>query len=703
MTSFLIMPPYTVWPDVDGEPLEDGYIYIGAAGLNPETNPISVFFDANLTIPAAQPLRTIGGFISNSGSPANVFTSLLKASITVRNKNGTLVYTNLNAVISEVFGTFYEVDSVQALLDSSIDTTVNVVNIASFYAVTWPSLVGGKGRHKVHRTGATAGAPSVGAPVTPGTQGTADQAGYYWDQLGAEWKICDDQELNAWMFGTTGVEADTGYSQELQNFFLYTLSRPGRYTVPPGVYMIEQTIGGTKTGEGWHYYECAGAVFKRIDTLVAYNMFSCTGEYIHIFGLGLYGYVDSGSTHADVVPPNSYGFRFDGGSPQRHIIFENCYADNIPYDGWLLARNCEDIQLLNCEGGQNEECYRNTVAIAPSGAGAYADQISIRGGRFAKARVRPAIDIEPDTSGDVGYVFVGDNVRCTGVLVAEPSRVDHLHIDGVILDGADSGCHFEGVRKITIGDLDFINGAELTGSWGPADQFGSPSALAERVESRIRVQGNITGLGNNNNSKNLLEYSYNTPQFDTTPSSSGPGTATATYNTLVGPDKGVEIDCDLRSYLLSRDYTIEPETIYSFGAFTQMISGANNSHHIMVTERDGGGVITNSWVFEPNTDSRHHNLIWKTQATAATLRVQIGQNSTSFTGICRYGGFYLYKGILTDGWRPHTKERFGPMYTVAPTNGTWEVGETVSIVTPAAGSVGQVCTVAGTPGTWAAF
>jgi len=85
--------PFAFFTDVDGNPLEDGYVYIGTVNLNPETNLISVYWDAALTIPASQPIRTLGGYLSNSGSPGNIFVDS-EYSITVRNKNGTFIYNN---------------------------------------------------------------------------------------------------------------------------------------------------------------------------------------------------------------------------------------------------------------------------------------------------------------------------------------------------------------------------------------------------------------------------------------------------------------------------------------------------------------------------------------------------------------------------------------------------------------------------------
>ena len=86
-----ILPPFPLFTDVDGSPLEDGYVYIGVADQNPETNPISVYWDDALSIPASQPIRTINGYPSRQGTPANIYTANAY-SITVKNKLGSLVF-----------------------------------------------------------------------------------------------------------------------------------------------------------------------------------------------------------------------------------------------------------------------------------------------------------------------------------------------------------------------------------------------------------------------------------------------------------------------------------------------------------------------------------------------------------------------------------------------------------------------------------
>jgi hypothetical protein len=91
MSALSIQPTYPIFAETDGQPLEDGYIWIGTANLDPQVNPISVYFDAALTVPAGQPIRTINGYPSNSGTPARLYVNS-DYSIRVMNKNGSMVY-----------------------------------------------------------------------------------------------------------------------------------------------------------------------------------------------------------------------------------------------------------------------------------------------------------------------------------------------------------------------------------------------------------------------------------------------------------------------------------------------------------------------------------------------------------------------------------------------------------------------------------
>lgn len=93
MSALIVEPPFEIFTDIDGQPLEAGYVWIGTANLDPQTNPIAVYFDQALTILAPQPLRTIGGYIVNSGTPAKIYVDAAAYSIRVMNKNGSTLYT----------------------------------------------------------------------------------------------------------------------------------------------------------------------------------------------------------------------------------------------------------------------------------------------------------------------------------------------------------------------------------------------------------------------------------------------------------------------------------------------------------------------------------------------------------------------------------------------------------------------------------
>ena len=91
MTALSIQPPFPVFSDADGSPLENGYIWIGQANLDPQTNPIAVYWDEALTILAAQPIRTLGGYPSWNGTPARLYAPG-EYSIRVLDAKGQLVY-----------------------------------------------------------------------------------------------------------------------------------------------------------------------------------------------------------------------------------------------------------------------------------------------------------------------------------------------------------------------------------------------------------------------------------------------------------------------------------------------------------------------------------------------------------------------------------------------------------------------------------
>jgi hypothetical protein len=99
MSTIEVQPPYPAFAGADGLPLENGYIWIGTVNLNPQVNPISVFWDSALTIPAALPIRTLNGYPVYQGSPSRFYAGS-DYSIQVLDSKGSLVYTSLNGNVA---------------------------------------------------------------------------------------------------------------------------------------------------------------------------------------------------------------------------------------------------------------------------------------------------------------------------------------------------------------------------------------------------------------------------------------------------------------------------------------------------------------------------------------------------------------------------------------------------------------------------
>lgn len=101
---------YIVFTGLDGEPLENGMIYIGEAP-DARDNPISVYWDEELTIPAAQPIRTTGGYPTYQGNASNLFIDQAECLVTVLTSNGETVFSNAEGF---PFVTIYDLASTES-------------------------------------------------------------------------------------------------------------------------------------------------------------------------------------------------------------------------------------------------------------------------------------------------------------------------------------------------------------------------------------------------------------------------------------------------------------------------------------------------------------------------------------------------------------------------------------------------------------
>jgi hypothetical protein len=137
MSALSIQVPFPVFQGRDGQPLENGYVWIGVANLNPQTNPVVVYFDKDLTIPAAQPLRTINGYVSRAGTPAQVYVDGVNFSILVQDSKGTMVYNfpDGTGISPNASGVVYDPAGAGAVATNVQDKLRETVSVKDFGAV----------------------------------------------------------------------------------------------------------------------------------------------------------------------------------------------------------------------------------------------------------------------------------------------------------------------------------------------------------------------------------------------------------------------------------------------------------------------------------------------------------------------------------------------------------------------------------------
>jgi hypothetical protein len=76
-----------------GTGLNNGRVYIGVSGQDPEVYPLATYWDAALTVPASQPISTIGGYLVRAGAPASVYVGA-DYSMRVRDSGNVLISYN---------------------------------------------------------------------------------------------------------------------------------------------------------------------------------------------------------------------------------------------------------------------------------------------------------------------------------------------------------------------------------------------------------------------------------------------------------------------------------------------------------------------------------------------------------------------------------------------------------------------------------
>jgi hypothetical protein len=83
--------PFAPFLDRRGLPLT-GTLYLGAEGADPQTSPVTAYFDRALTQVAPQPITVVGGYPRNAGNPALIFVAEEEFSMRTRDEDGGEVF-----------------------------------------------------------------------------------------------------------------------------------------------------------------------------------------------------------------------------------------------------------------------------------------------------------------------------------------------------------------------------------------------------------------------------------------------------------------------------------------------------------------------------------------------------------------------------------------------------------------------------------
>jgi hypothetical protein len=135
MPATSIQSPFPIFTDIDGQPLEQGQVWLGTAGNNPISSPITAYWDAALTQVVTQPVTTRGGYPLNGTAVGRLYVNA-DFSILVRNRRGYDVLSALSATerFDSSLVTFLQAGS-GAVVRTAQSKMRDVVSVKDFGAV----------------------------------------------------------------------------------------------------------------------------------------------------------------------------------------------------------------------------------------------------------------------------------------------------------------------------------------------------------------------------------------------------------------------------------------------------------------------------------------------------------------------------------------------------------------------------------------
>ena len=121
----LITSPYPIFSDINGSPLDAGFVFIGETTRDPESFPIDVYWDEAKTQKAVQPIKTRNGYIVKDGQLAKVFIEQESCSIRTKNRNASVVQTVLNFINIPSLGVVQGLIAIERIRATAKENEIN--------------------------------------------------------------------------------------------------------------------------------------------------------------------------------------------------------------------------------------------------------------------------------------------------------------------------------------------------------------------------------------------------------------------------------------------------------------------------------------------------------------------------------------------------------------------------------------------------
>jgi hypothetical protein len=689
-----ITNPYEFFTDVDGSRLEQGYIYVGTAGLNPITNPISVFADSELTIPLAQPLRTVSGYVSNNGTPTNIFVDADDWSIAVRNVNSTTVFTNLHAgsVVDVPVTTSVATYAELLALDPALYVVGDIVrvtdqNIFGYFRVTTGSTTDDGGIKK--------------------TNGTWNLALKHFQRMFVS-------DISPKWFGAIG-DGTTNDAVAVQKCFNYAAGASiafdgATYKLDDEIIMLDNQV-----------VKLNGSMLRFNVTGGKYCLKVGNGCRV---GCGIINQINTtnepgvnGSHRCPItVGGFNQGFVNQG---KQNVVLENLTLDNARPDGQSLSvySDSYNVSVTNlvitnttgnakngiaCHWSLNDSAGAANGTMHPSG-------ISINGAEFSDLEVGTylsaayQIKIENakyDNCGKAIEAYRGDYSNTYAPTNIQPLIGKQIYVRNCITQDCPIGIEIDGIEGLVAAQN--IMEVHVDSCIFNGDTAGSSS------ENAIQIRGNLGGSVKNTTILNYQGYAID----------------------FFGDGDSFEIDnCILRNNNLSAIYTRNTDNVINVTVSKSYIhsncagSGLstkpainvealcknwvidNNRFGLASSETQATSVAINPGVVGITLTNNHtYDVVdYCYRVTGATSTATTSTLNMTYHGNTAAAGLVIYDGspcstITGDNSVKHV------WYAGAMSAGTWKQGDITWNTNAASGDpIGWVCTVGGTPGTWIGF